>query len=390
MAAHKPIRCLALSVDIGAGHRMAAEAISEALLTLRPGSRFKIVEALDHLGPAAGKIAKELYFGVLEELPDLWGMLYQGKGMFELLRPITELMDDLRTLSLTPVIRTFEADVILALHPIACGLAAALGRGGDVSCPLVAVLTDFDAHPAWIARGLDLYLAPTPEVAKGLSSHGLETGRAEVTGIPLRTAFARARDQRSTRQELGLDPGKLTILLLGGGLGLGPIVETAEALGQLDGPVQLALVCGKNRQLEQEARALAQRSLVPLHVQGMADNIWEYMAAADLAISKPGGLTCAELLASGVPLVALDPIPGQEQANCDALVGLGVAVPASSASDALVAVKMLLGDPARLREMGQRALTLGRPNSARDAARQVISMVEQGPLPNPGSKVFSW
>jgi len=390
MATQKPICCLALSVDIGAGHRMAAEAISEALLTLRPGSRFKIVEALDHLGPAAGKIAKELYFGVLEELPDLWGMLYQGKGVFEFLRPLTELMDDLRTLSLTPVIRSFEADVILALHPIACGLAAALGRGGDVSCPLVAVLTDFDAHPAWIARGLDLYLAPTPEVAQGLSSHGLETGRAEVTGIPLRGAFARSRDQRDLCQELGLDPGRLTILLLGGGLGLGPIAETAEALGQLDGPVQLALVCGKNHQLEQEARALARRSPVPLHVLGMVDNIWDYMAAADLAISKPGGLTCAELLASGVPLVALDPIPGQEQANCDALKGLGVAVPASSAVDALVAVKMLLGDPARLREMGQRALTLGRPNSARDAARQVISLVEQGPLPNPGSKVFSW
>ncbi len=98
--ANRPIRTLVLSVDIGAGHRRAAEALCEAVEVLRPGSEVKMVDALDHLGPGAGKLAKELYFGMLEELPDLWGMLYKGKGVVDLMRPLSELMDELRSSAL--------------------------------------------------------------------------------------------------------------------------------------------------------------------------------------------------------------------------------------------------------------------------------------------------
>ena len=111
----------------------------------------------------------------------------------------------------------------------------------------------------------------------------------------------------------------------------------------------------------------------------MVEQIWRHMAAADLAVSKPGGLTASELLATGVPLVALCPIPGQEQANCDLLVQKGAAVLAGSADEAGAQVRVLLGDPAALNHMREAARRLGRPGSARAAAREVLGLVERWP-----------
>lgn len=372
------IRCLALSVDIGAGHRSAAEALCQAVVSLRPGSSYEIIEALDYLGPGGGKLAKELYFGVLEDAPSLWGNLYKQKGLVEIFRPIGEIIDDFRTLELEPVIRRHNPDIIFAMHPIACGLAGALGRGGEAGCPVAAVLTDYDAHPAWIADGIDLYFTPVEQVARELERHGLPTGAAVTTGLPLRTDFAniRNRDRKDAAEANGLDPEMFTILLLGGGLGLGPILETAEMLASIEGNIQLVVIAGKNRELENSARDLGSRSRATLHARGHVGNIQDYMAASDLAVGKPGGSTCAELLSAGVPLVALAPIPGQEQANCDALEKEGTAVHAPTASDACSAVKQLLNAPERLARMRRASLRLGRPGAATEAAQIAISLVE--------------
>jgi processive 1,2-diacylglycerol beta-glucosyltransferase len=371
--------CLALSVDIGAGHRRAAEALCEAILTIRPGSQYQIIEALDYLGPGAGKLAKDLYFGVLRDVPDLWGMLYKQRTLIDIFRPVSEFFDDLRIHGLTPVIKSFHPDVIFAMHPIACGLAGALSRSGAVNCPVVAVLTDFDGHPAWIAKGIDLYLAPIPQAARDLERHGLPTGKVVVTGLPLRSAFENICHEKTACSSIGLNSGLFTILLLGGGLGLGPILETAEALTTLEGPIQLVLIAGNNRELEDSARALANRSTVSLHVKGLVENIWDYMSAADLVISKPGGLSCAELLAVGAPFIALAPIPGQEQANCDALVKEGAAIHAPSAQAAYTVVTQLLMSPQLRQEMSLAALRLGRPTATRKAAQLVLSLIEAWP-----------
>lgn len=380
-AANKPIRILVLSVDIGAGHRRAAEALGVAVQALRPGSEVRVVEALDHLGPGAGKLARELYFGVLEEVPDIWGLVYGGRVAVDLMRPFSEFMDELRVSDLSRLAARYRPDLVLAMHPIACGLAAALGRTDGVDCPLVAVLTDLDAHPAWLARGLHLYLAPSAAVARELERQGLHGAEVAVTGIPLRPGFAQAGGARGagTDAGLGLEPGRLTILLLGGGLGLGPLMEATEAVCALDGPVQVMLICGGNAELEREARALAGKTRAPLHVFGMVEQIWRHMAAADLAVSKPGGLTCSELLAAGVPLVALCPIPGQEEANCRQLMAQGAAVRADSTDEALAQVSALLRDPARLDRMRGAAARLGRPASARAAAREVLGLVDRWP-----------
>ena len=373
------LKVLVLSVDIGAGHKRAAQAICETLCEVRQDSEYEVVEALDYLGAGSGKLAKDLYFGVLEEAPNLWGALYEGRELIDLLKPITSFIDDLQAGGLVPVVKDFKPDAILAMHPFAIGLGAALARNGDCDCPVIAVLTDFDGHPSWLAKGIDRYLVATESVAKQIRHLGPETGDIKVTGLPLRPAFESIRTMGSTKEKLGLDPAKLTILLLGGGLGLGPIIETAKALGKIDGPVELVLIAGGNKELKEEAEELARTLKVKLHVTGLVENMHEYMRAADVAISKPGGLTVAELLATGVPMIALSPIPGQEEANCDALLDEGVALEAASPEEAYEALNSLLCNPNKREEMRQKALQLGKPTAARVAARAVIEMIEKWP-----------
>jgi len=366
------VRTLVLSVDIGAGHRRAAEALAAGIERQVPGSRARIVEALDYVGPGARDLARDLYLGVQREVPDLWGFLYEQRDALSFFAPLSELVDDFRSHGLRPLVRSFDPHVIVAAHPIGCGLAGGLRRTLPRSPPAVAVLTDFDAHPAWVARGIDLYLVGSESVRHGLIAHGATAGKVVATGIPLRRDFETVRGRNVRGEDVGLPHGPYTLLLLGGGLGLGPVIETAEALGSLQGPVQLVLIAGRNERLKAQAEQLARRSPIPLHVRGHVEDMAAYMALAHLAIGKPGGLTSAELLAAGVPLVALSPLAGQEEANSAALTAAGVALRADYASDALLAVRGLLSDPQRYARMADAARALGRPRAARDAAAEVL------------------
>jgi processive 1,2-diacylglycerol beta-glucosyltransferase len=185
----KPLRILVLNVDVGAGHRLAAAGLREALEELRPGSRFETVEALDYLGPDARRITQDLYLGVQRSAPRLWGVLYEQRSLLQLLRPLGELVDGWRAEELLPRALRFNPQLVIATHPVGCGLGAGLRRGREITAPLVAVVTDFDGHPAWVVKGVDLYLAATPEVAGQLERSGAPAGSVAATGIPLRRAF---------------------------------------------------------------------------------------------------------------------------------------------------------------------------------------------------------
>jgi processive 1,2-diacylglycerol beta-glucosyltransferase len=153
------------------------------------------------------------------------------------------------------------------------------------------------------------------------------------------------------------------------------VLQTAEALASLEGPLQLVLIAGHNEALARQAAALARRSRVPLHVRGYVEQMVDYIAAADVAVSKPGGVTCAELMAVGVPLIALRPLAGQEEANCSALAGRGAAVRADDAVAAHAALMKLLHHPSELARMRLAALRLGTPRSGRAAARKVLELL---------------
>ena len=239
-------------------------------------------------------------------------------------------------------------------------------------------MTDFDLHALWIQQKMNGYFAAHDEVAWRMAERGIPADTINVTGIPIMPAFDQQYDRATCAAEFGLDPNRTTLLMMSGGMGVGSIEQLAERLLQLKGDFQIVALAGRNEKLLTDLKVLAMQHPGRLFPLGFINVIERVMAASDLAITKPGGLTTSECLAVGLPMIVVSPIPGQEERNADFLLENGAALKACDAGALAWRVQHLLDNPQRLAQLRQNALNCGRP----DAARRVLATV-LGEAPQP-------
>jgi len=245
-------------------------------------------------------------------------------------------------------------------------------RKGYWTRPAWVQVTDYDVHGLWVVPGITGYFAANDEVAFRMRDHGIETRRIHTTGIPIMPVFADRRDRAECARELGLDPAKLTLLLMGGGTGAGKLDRVAAQLLEKEGDFQIVALAGRNEDLLESLRALAvhhPKRLLPL---GFTSTIERVMAAGDVAVTKPGGLTTAECLAVGMPTVLVSAIPGHEERNATYILENGAGWRAFDFPGLMFRLQRLIESPGILADMRRRALDLGRPHAARDVLRIVL------------------
>jgi processive 1,2-diacylglycerol beta-glucosyltransferase len=201
-----------------------------------------------------------------------------------------------------------------------------------------------------------------------------------VVGIPIMPAFAQPLDRATCARELRLDPQRRTLLLMGGGAGVGNLEQIAAHLLARDADFQLIVLAGKNEAALSALQKLASKHPSRLFPQGYTNQVERLMACADLVITKPGGLTTSECLAMGVPMLVHSPIPGQEERNADYLLEQGAALKAVDTVGLEYRVAELLASPLRLAQLRERAKALARPHAAREVLRIVLAaaMPESG------------
>jgi processive 1,2-diacylglycerol beta-glucosyltransferase len=247
-------------------------------------------------------------------------------------------------------------------------------RRGRLSARLSVAITDFDVHPLWIDARTDRYFASSDEAAHRLELRGIERARIAVTGIPVVPGFAEpvsAAGRRRLRAGLGLREDRICVLVSAGGFGVGRVDRAVTALlaaaGRAGG-ADLVVVAGRNEKLRAELAKLPVPRGVRLEVLGFVTNMHELMAAADVMVSKPGGLTSSECLARSLPMIIVDPIPGQEERNATHLLEGGAACQAATPDALDFRLWRLLREPARLAEMRRAAGRLARPRAAFEVA----------------------
>ncbi len=373
-------RIAILHATAGSGHKSAAVAIAGALATLAPGAQVRAVDTLVFASRFYRSTYAQGYTAMAQRAPRLWGALYALWGQQRVNRsagPAREALDRLALRGLVRVVERERPDAIVCTHFLPVEALYPIRGRGRLDVPLHVVITDFTAHPLWAYPHVDRYFVASEQVADELAGHGVPRARIEVTGIPVDPRFAASHGREAVRVRFGFAVNRPLVLVMGGGGGVGPMQELAERLASLPGEPQVLVLCGTNARLQRQIEALAGAHGGRLRAMAFTPHVDLLLEAADLVVSKAGGLTCAEALVKGTPLVVFRPTPGQEVGNARYLEAGGAAVHAESLDTVAATVSRWLADPDALRRARENALRLARPSAAHDIAQRVLESVRR-------------
>ena len=375
-------RILILSVSAGTGHVRAAEALEKVFKTEPGVDEVRSIDALKYTNQLFRDFYSKLYKQLVEKAPALLGWWYKTSDEPWKTDKMRLMLDRLNTAPLIEYITQFNPDITVCTHFLPAELISYLISEKKLQARLSVVVTDLDFHAMWLSLTFHRYFVALEETKVHLEHLGLPADRITVSGIPIDPLFGVPREKPALRARLGLDPDLQTLLVSAGALGVSPAEVVLEALFELKTPVQVVMVAGRSEELQAklEATALAARERAPhvtVKVIGYTTEMHLWMAAADLFIGKPGGLTTSESLASGLPMVIVAPIPGQEERNSDHLLEKGIAIKCNEFTTLPYKIDLLLGDEERLARMRAQALHYGRPDAALTVARTLLEEYDQ-------------
>ncbi len=371
-------RIAILHATAGSGHRSAAQALARALGALAPDATVREVDTLVFASRFYRNTYSHGYNAMAQRAPKLWGALYTLWGQQRMTRaagPAREAFDRLSLRSLVRVVERERPDAVVCTHFLPVEALYPRRGLGRLGVPLYVVITDFTAHPMWAYPHVDRYFVASEAVAEELHGHGVPRERIEVSGIPVDPRFALVLGRHAARARLGLDERRPMVLVMGGGSGVGPMSELARRLAALAAGPQVVVVCGTNARLRRQVDALPETRTGRVRSLAFTHEVDVLLEAADVVVSKAGGLTCAEALVKGTPLVVFRPTPGQEVANAHVLEAGGAAVHADSADRVAATVAGWLADPRARERVRETALALARPQAAEAIARRVLEAV---------------
>ncbi|HVA36008.1 MAG TPA: glycosyltransferase [Candidatus Dormibacteraeota bacterium] len=373
-----PARILFLSASVGVGHTAAAAAVRAALDERYPGEfECEIVDSYKYAASIFSKLVSNGYIGMVKTIPQLYRYIYDQAERATKVGSFKTWVNQFTAAKLRTMVERSRADVVVCTHAFPCGVMAEYKRQFGEEVPVMGIVTDFALHPFWIYRNIDAYCVATAEMRTALAARGVAPERIHVSGIPVNPSFALGGDRAELRRSLGLPVDRSLVLIMGGGLGIGPVDKMMRALEGIETPLTAVVIVGKNAPLERRLRDLAETLEYPLRVVGFVDNVYDYMHAADVLLTKPGGLTTSEALSAELPMVLVKPLPGQEERNTRFLLERRAAVRVASLRSLPQVVGALLDDPARLATMRRRMSSLRKPLAALEAADVVAELARR-------------
>lgn len=366
-------RVLILTASVGSGHTRAAQAVEAAIQEQGLAREIELVDVLKDASSPFRAIYSRGYVACIARAPTFVGWAYNRTDRPWAPSGLRGLVEDTSLRALRHRIAESDADAVVCTHFLAAGVVARM-RARSLRVPwLGVVVTDLHPHALWLHRGIDRYFVATPEAAEYLRTTGLSEDHVLVTGIPIDPCFSDVSDRLSARRALGVPTDRPFLLYSTGGLGMGPVDQAVRQLMDALPFATIVVVCGRNDDLRARLGPLSERSGGRCRVLGFTRQMHDLMAAADLCIGKPGGLTSAECLARGLPMILVDAVPGQEDRNAEHLLEIGAAIRCRDRSVVGWKVAALLNDPQRLRRMRVNAACHGRPAAARIIAEDVAS-----------------
>ena len=364
---------LILSVTAGEGHNSTARAVRTSL-EARDASA-EILDTLEYVSPELAKIIADGYLLVTERAQGAYRVGYQlaeKRKTREKTDRIQIAATNLFSKELIEYIRSGRYDAIVFTHPFAGMMCGAMKQGGLISNPTVGILTDFTFHPFWeecVAN--DYVVVPDGLLLPQARRKGFRDSQVLPYGIPIDPKFNERVPAAEARRKLGLAEDLATFLVMGGSMGYGNMDELVARIDGVDAArdFQIIAVAGRNEEMKASMDKLAEKSKHRLLVTGFVDYVSLLMDAADCIITKPGGLTTSESLVKNLPMIIVNPIPGQEERNTEFLLNNGCAMATSRTAPIEECMYQLLYSDVRLNAMRACISGVAKPNATEDLCR---------------------
>jgi processive 1,2-diacylglycerol beta-glucosyltransferase len=356
-------RVLILSTSAGAGHKAAAAAL-EKVFREHPNVEVRNQDALDLTTETLRTQYADMYFRLVREAPVLLGWWYDQQNEPLKGDQLRVLWDRMNAEPLVRFIREFDPDITVCTHFMPAGIIAQMMARGELRTHLAIVTTDYDFQGMWLSRMFNRYFVALEETKVHVMSLGIPAEHITVSGIPVDPIFGEPVDRAAALARYNLRPEAPIILISAGAAGNTSATVAVEQLLRVENDFQAVVVCGRNDRLRREIVVLASSRPDNFRVLGYTDRMPDLLRVATLFVGKPGGLAASECMAAGVPMVIIEPIPGQEERNSHHLLEAGAAVRCNELSMIGYKIDRLLGDPARLERMTAAAGALGRPDAA--------------------------
>ncbi len=361
--------------DTGGGHRSAAQAIIEALkLEFPTQTTQEMVDIFREYAPPPLHLAPEIY-PPLSRMPRVWGMGYHISDGPRRTRFFYQMIWPYIRWGLQRLVREHPSSLIVSVHQLPNEPMAHAIRACGHKIPFTTVVTDLvTTHAAWYTNQADLIIVPTTVAYRRALSLGISPERMEVVGLPVAERFCQLTgDRAEIRARLGWSQNRMTVLLVGGGEGMGPLEPTAHAIDAAGLPVQLVIIAGRNKKLKESLERYAWN--IPVAVYGFVQEMPDFMRAADFLVTKAGPGTISEAFIAGLPMVLYSRLPGQEDGNVGYVVSNGAGVWAPRPEAVVAALANWLYNPDLYQQAKGACLRLARPYAAREIARLLAAQV---------------
>ncbi|MEM9951582.1 MAG: glycosyltransferase [Chloroflexota bacterium] len=378
-------RVLFLMSDTGGGHRAAAEAIRDGLYE-KYGDDNVDAELLDvfKMSRFPMNYFPEFYPWLINRSKGSWGIGYKMSNTRRRVAVISRTMYAANARRFKKIAKENPVDVVVCVHSLVARPSLQAWRSLPERPPFITVVTDLvSTHNFWYDKKAEHTMVPTQAAFERGIKYGMPASKMSITGLPVNPAFVKKLEGKATaRTKLGWEQDKLTILMVAGGDGMGPLWETARAINALQRDIQLVVVAGRNETLKKKCDSAQWNQ--PTHIYPFVKNMPQLMDGADIIVTKAGPATITEASIAGLPMILMDAIPGQEDGNVEHVIQNNAGAWAPEPQQVANYLRDWMDEgEASLKQRAENATNISNPNAVWDIADTVITWAEHGTIKNP-------
>ena len=356
----------------GGGHLSAARNIKDYIENNYSDCQILLVDCIDYINKILNKVTTKAYTNFSKNARWIWKQIYYSSENGKL-SVISNSINKVMAIKLNELIHEFEPNLIISTHPFSSQMCAVLKEKKKINCKIATIMTDYAPHNQWLVSHefVDYYFVAHEGMKEDLISRGLNSKKIFTTGIPLSNRFLLHYDKSRILKEYNLTPDKKTILFFAGGeygFGKDKTFNMLKSIIDNFPYLQIIAIAGRNQKMKERFDELVfeTNSSESVKILSYTNQVPELMSVSDLVITKPGGLTTTESLASGLPLILIDPLPGQEEENAKFIENNGAGLWIKKEDNIEEVLSTIFKSPYELIDMKIRARLIAKRNSTKD------------------------